>query len=381
MKNSRKVWSALTVLANLSLVNSLAAAELPKATQALLRHLNKDPSVLAGLDQELAVPPAWIEGARKEGTFKLVSTWKSNEIRRLLDPFEERYPFIKVEYRLGANRENRIVSTLVAFHNGQYISDVIEGVSGGFNEFQDADALADLRDMPGWNNIADGLKTPDGTSIGFRQRFWCAAYNTDLVAKSDLPATWEGFVTNPRWFGNKIGVGNRPNLWLLNLWGLQGEAWARDYATKLFNVTKPQLRKEGLDALVGLVVAGEFQLSFPSSSDTVLVYQKRGAPVSWYCPEPVPAAVTGILVLKGNPHINASKLFVNWLVSKEGQLAAYATDSIPPAHKDLQNKEFLPFADEVIGKKVAFQDLTLIEKVLPDVEKFWNPLWSADRRH
>jgi iron(III) transport system substrate-binding protein len=202
----------------------LAAAELPKATQELLVSLKQDPSVMTGLDQELAIPAAWIEGAKKEGTFKLVATWKNDQFRKLMKPFEERYPFIKVEYRQGATRENRIVSTLVAFHNGQYISDVVEGVSGGFNEFQDADALTDLRDIPGWDNVPDGIKNTDGTWIGFRMRYWCVAYNTNLVNKADLPATWDGFVNDSRWYGNKIGVGNRPNLWLLNLWGAKGEA-------------------------------------------------------------------------------------------------------------------------------------------------------------
>jgi hypothetical protein len=39
----------------------------------------------------------------------------------------------------------------------------------------------------------------------------------------------------------------------------------------------------------------------------------------------------------------------------------------------------VPFADQVVGKQIAFQDLSLIDNVLPDVMKFWNPLWSADR--
>ena len=159
-----------------------------------------------------------------------------------------------------------------------------------------------------------------------------------------------------------------------------GEDWARNYATTLFGRAKPQFRKEGLDALVGLVVAGEFHLSLPAGTEAVSGYIRRGAPVAWHCPEPVPAAATGIMVLKGNPNINASKVFVNWMVSKEGQIARYAADGIPPAHKDLQSPDFVPFADQVVGKQVAFQDLHLIEDVLPGVYDFWNPLWGGERR-
>ena len=355
------------------------AADLPKATQAILGNLHENQSVLSGLDKELAVPHAWIEGARKEGTFKLVGTWDGKNYHAMVKPFEERYPFIKVQYREAASRETRVMSTLVAFQSGRYIADVMEGVSGGFNQFKESDALADLSDIPGWNNVPDGLKNPDGSWIGFRMRYWCATYNTNLVKKSELPATWDGFVDNPRWYDNKIGLGNRPNLWLLNLWGAKGADWARAYATKLFNVTKPQFRKEGLDALVGLAISGEFQISFPTGADRVVQYIEKGAPVGWHCPEPVPAATTGILALKGNPHINASKIFINWLVSKEGQIAMYSVDRIPPAHKDLQSADFVPFADQVVGKQIAFQDLSLIDNVLPELMTFWNPLWTADR--
>ena len=366
--------------AALLLAAPVNAADVPAATQKILKDLSKDPQLLAGLDRELAVPDSWIAGARKEGTFRLVGTWDNKQFQAMIKPFEERYPFIKVQFREAANRENRVIGTLVAFHAGRYLADVMEGISGGFNEFKQADAVANLSDMPGWNNVADGIKHPDGTWIGFRLRYWCMAYNTELVDKADLPAKWEDLLTTPRWRDNKIGLGNRPNLWLLNLWGQKGEAWARDYTTRLFSELKPQFRKEGLDALVGLVVAGEFQLSLPAGTEAVSSYMKRGAPVSWHCPEPVPAAATGILVMKGNPNINASKIFVNWLVSKEGQIARYAADGIPPAHKDLQSSDFVPFADQVAGKQVAFQDLHLIEDVLPEVFKFWNPAWGGDKR-
>ena len=379
---SRVSSASIALLLSFALISSLSlvhphAAELPKATQQLLRNLNEDPKILDGLDTELAVPEAWIEAARKEGTFKLAGTWANKALREMIRPFEERYPYIKVDYRESATRESRVISTLVAFQAGRYISDVLEGISGGFNQFKAADALADLRDIPGWNNVPDGLRYPDGSWIGFRMRYWCVTYNTNLVNKADLPATWEGFVDNPRWTGARIGLGNRPNLWLLNLWGAKGGDWAKAYATKLFEQDKPQLRKEGLDALVGLTISGEFQVAFPTGADRVVQYVEKKAPVGWYCPEPVPAATTGIVVLKGNPHIYASKLFVNWLVSKEGQIAMYAVDKIPPAHRDLQNPNFVPFADQVVGKKIAFQNLQLIDDVLPDVMNFWNPLWST----
>jgi ABC-type Fe3+ transport system substrate-binding protein len=268
---------------------------------------------------------------------------------------------------------------LIAFRSGRILSDVIQGVSGRFHLFEKLGAVVDMRDMPGWNNVPARIRHPKGYWIGFRLRHWCMAYNTGLVAKKDLPKTWDDIVSNSRWHNKKIGLGNRPNLWLANIWGVKGEDWARGYISNLFGTVKPQLRKEGMNALVSLVVAGEFHASMPSSPDRVAEYVKKGAPVAWHCPEPVPTASTGILIVKGTPHLNASRLFVNWLVSKEGQLAQYAADGNPPAHKDMQSKEFLIFPDKTVGKETAFLGINLIHETMPKVMKAWNPLWLAGR--
>ncbi|MFT5539242.1 MAG: ABC-type Fe3+ transport system substrate-binding protein [Alphaproteobacteria bacterium] len=376
-----KMNIARTVLtaAFLALTTQAAvSADLPQATQNLLKQLGKKASLLAGVDKELAVPQAWIAAARKEGAMTLGGSWDHEQYLRMIAPFSERYPFIKIAYN-RASRHDRVMKPLIAFRSGRILTDVIQGVGGRFHIFQELKAVVDMRNLPGWNNIPDQIRHPEGYWIGFRLRHWCMAYNTKLVAKKDLPKTWDDIVSNPRWHNKKIGLGNRPNLWLANMWGVKGEGWAKNYMKNLFGVVKPQLRKEGMNALVSLVVAGEFHASMPSAPDRVTEYMTKGAPVAWHCPEPVPTASTGIVIVKGTPHLNASRLFVNWLISKEGQLAQYGADGNPPAHKDMQSKDFLIFPDEVVGKETAFLNVGLIHKAMPQVMKAWNPLWLAGR--
>jgi ABC-type Fe3+ transport system substrate-binding protein len=81
-------------------------------------------------------------------------------------------------------------------------------------------------------------------------------------------------------------------------------------------------------------------------------------------------------MIKGNPHPYASKLWVNWFLSKEGQIAQYYADFATPVHKDLQTPEFLPFPDEIRGRKIAFRDPIQLERDLPHVYAAWNPLWE-----
>lgn len=354
-------------------ISNVASAELPKATQAILKKAELGTDVLKGLDAELVVPKEWIDGARKEGTLSIGGTWDEGQFQVLASPFRERYPFVKIKYA-RATRYDRVVKPLMAFKAGRVPMDIISGIGAKFTEFQKLDAIENLTVLPNWKNVPDGMKHPDGLWIGQRLRYWCMSYNTNALKKADLPKTWDDILTNTRLHNGKIGMGNRPNLWLLNLWDIKGEQAIREYAEKLFHVVKPQLRKEGMNALISLAVAGEFDMTLPSAAYRTKQMLDRGAPIAWHCPEPVPLAISEMLVVKGG-HRNASLLYVNWFMSKEGQVAQFAANQAPPVHRELQTKEFLPFPDEVAGKKVAFRSPDKMEEDLPELMKIWDPLW------
>ena len=55
--------------------------------------------------------------------------------------------------------------------------------------------------------------------------------------------------------------------------------------------------------------------------------------------------------LSANP--NAAHLWVNWFLSKEGQVAQFKGDLASPAHRDLQIPAFLPYPDQIVGHKIA----------------------------
>jgi ABC-type Fe3+ transport system substrate-binding protein len=365
--------------AAIALVMPLAAiaADLPKATQTMLADLKLDPSILSGLDKELSVPPEWIEGAKKEGVIRISATWDPAQYRKMVAAFQQRYPFIKHEYTRGS-RQERIMKPLVAFQSGRIITDLLGGVGASFALFKKAGALEDMRDLPNFDNVPVGMRDEGGLWVGQRLRYWCMSYNTNLVKKEELPKTWDDLLTNPIWRNGHLALSDRPNLWIGNLWALPGygAAWGRDYISRLFNDVKPQLRKEGNNALVSLVIAGEFLAAVPSADYRTKQYVEKGAPVSWHCPEPVPMAISELSTIKGNPHPFTAKLWVNWFLSKEGQIAQYHADLATPVHKDLQTPDFLPFPDEIRGRKIAFRDPIQLERDLPKVFKVWNPLWE-----
>ncbi len=351
-----------------------AAAPLPKATEEMLKKLKLEPAIMAGSDKEQEVSKTWLDGARKEGKLRMYSTLDPGQFEVLARPFKERYPFINIEYN-RASHEDRAVRTLVAYKNKRILTDVITGLGGSYFMYKEIGALDDLRSIPNVKSNSPDTVDPEGYWVGMHMRYWCMAYNTRSLKKEDMPKRWDEILTNPKFRNGNLAIGNRPQLWALSLWKANGEKWAKDFLTRLFTEVKPQLRREGVNAILELLAAGEFHASLPSAEYRSFKKKEDGAPINYHCPEPVPTTVSEMGILKGAPNVNAARLFVNWFLSKEGQISQYVADYAPPVHKDLRRKEFIPFADEIVTKKGAFRDPGVELEIQPKLLAFWDELW------
>jgi ABC-type Fe3+ transport system substrate-binding protein len=285
--------------------------------------------------------------------------------------FHARFPRVKIKMIYAGSYNERAIKPLIALREGRYITDAVSGFGGSRAQYIRAKAFEDLRPLPSFKNPIEG-SDPNGGWAAIRLRYWCMAYNTKLVDKKQLPEKWEDILTNPYWHNQKIGVASRPQLFLAMLWTAHGKDWVMNYMDKLFTTVKPQHRKEGLSAVVGLVVAGEFVASMPSAQGAVKQMERRGAPVAWHCPSPVPTAVSRIAILKGNPNPNGTRIWVNWLLSKEGQLAQFAADRTSPSHRGLQEAGLMVYPDAIKGKKLVGEDFDSLKPL----QKAWNEGWE-----
>ena len=151
-----------------------------------------------------------------------------------------------------------------------------------------------------------------------------------------------------------------------------------NFMNRLFKDVKPQLRKEGTSAVVALTAAGETPAFIGAADYRTREQKAKGAPVDWHCPEPVPVGVSQLMMLKGSPSPHGAYIFLNWFLSKEGQLAQYVGDYSIPVHKDLeQDPHFLPFPDEIVGKKLAWRDEEKIRAEFPKLMAVYGPLWTG----
>ncbi|MFT5538706.1 MAG: iron(III) transport system substrate-binding protein [Alphaproteobacteria bacterium] len=370
-------------LAAASLILALAialpgtvAADMPASAKKAIKKYKLTPDLLANWEDEHKLPAGWLAAAKKEGEVKITGSWRPNQWERMVAPFKERYPFIKVNYWRGS-RNTRVQAPLIAFREGRFITDIVTGIDSNIDQFKQANALADLSDVPNLKNIPVKISGNAKKWAGIRIRYYCMSYNTDRVKKADLPKRWDDLRTSPKFHDGKLGLWYGVASWLLPLWGEKGPAWGTRFIHDLYDEVKPQRRKEGATALVKLVGAGEFNGVLATAAYHVERLQKKGAPVALHCADTVMMTSSSVGLLKGNPHMHSAKMFLNWLLSKEGQLSQYRYSGAPPLHKDLQRREFIPFPDEIIGKTIAFRSPALLGQPLNDLFKVWRPRWDG----
>src|SRR5436190_5728947 len=186
----------LCALAALTLPGrAVVAAELPSATKAIVSALKLDPGLLAGMDDEAALPPGWREKARQEGALQIIGSWDPAQFEKMTKPFHERYPEVRINYVRGGTYD-REVKTLMGFKAGRYVADIVTSPGEKWIDFENAGGVEDLSVMPNFKRLDAIMREPNGKWVGERLSYRCMAYNTNRVKKAELPATWDDLIKN-----------------------------------------------------------------------------------------------------------------------------------------------------------------------------------------
>jgi iron(III) transport system substrate-binding protein len=144
-------------------------------------------------------------------------------------------------------------------------------------------------------------------------------YNTDMVKPEDLGGYDD--LLNPKW-KSKIGFldprnpGAGDSTWAF-MWMTKGKSFLKTLAQQDLLLSRNQRQ------LSGNVAKGKLAMSIGLTHYTYVPFIRAGLPVR---PAPTPregAYRTGgsgnLTILKNPPHPNAAKVFVNWLLRREGQ--------------------------------------------------------------
>ena len=263
-----------------------------------------------------------IERARQEATLTLYTSLAPTESQPLAQAFEKKYG-VKVE--LWRALSDKVVQRAVTEAQGKrFTVDVIE-TNGPEMEMLAREKLLAAVNSPYAADLPPAAIPGHRLWLPDRMNFFVVAFNTNKVKKSELPASYEGFI-DPRWQG-RLGLEATDQEWMATLVKLWGRPRGEEFFRKLAAM-KPDVRK-GHVLLAELIAAGEVQVGLSIYSSNAESMKRKGAPIDWVPVEPVVARPQGIGAAKNAPHPNAAVLFMDFVLSPEGQALFESMGRVP----------------------------------------------------
>lgn len=290
----------------------------------------------------------WVDAAKKDKEVTIYTTASTHVVNALINSFKEKYPFIKVGlYRAGTQK---LITRIMAEANaGKHFADVYYLKGTELNLLREKEMLMKY-ESPEAKNYRKDFKDSHGYWTYNYVLYRAIAYNTNLVSPQEAPKSYEDLL-DPKWKG-KIGLPMARYEWFATMCKGMGEEKAVAYFKKL--VAQDLQYNNGLTLNGNLLAAGEFSILAMNGSHTIENLKDKGAPVEWFYAKPTAVDTTGPAISVNAPHPNASKLWVDFLLSKEGQLEMRKFHYVT-THPDVSPDPPRLMAPE--GTTVEFEDL------------------------
>ncbi len=358
----RTLWkSAVAGLAGLALAACGSSAAAPSTAPA---GSSAAGSVAAQSSAGAAAKPAgWdqlVSDAKKEGTVSVYGPPGVEYRPVLIDAFQKAYPDIKVEFISGDSNErvSRLTTERAA---GKYLADLlVDGTTNEVTVLKESKTIVDLKpalilpevvDENAWlgHQLAWADASAPFTTLMFQGGVNnIIFYNTNMVKPTDFSSYWD--LLDPKWKGKIVatdirnpGPGGVPSRFMY-----KNPDLGPTFLKRFFGETGVTLSNDQRQ-MVDWVAKGQYPLGVLLSDTDVQTAIGQGLPIA-----PVPAdrlkegasigpGYGGVVLVDRAPHPNAAKVYINWLLSKEGQIAWQKEVKAPSLRIDIP-KDQLPQA-------------------------------------
>jgi len=270
--------------------------------------------IAAGPSVLPAAEPKVVEAAKKEGQLDWWSTIAQDQSQKIIEEFMKLYPFIKASYwRSGSvGLHSKIMTEERA---GRSSWDVVSQTAPEFIAELKQRKLITAYYSPERRNFSADFVDKDGFWTGTYALPTGLGFNTQQVKREEVPKSYQELL-NPKWKGRKISVDDESYELLAGLIQLWGRDAAVDYLKKV--AAQDPMIGRGHSQRVQLLAAGEFPLAI-AYTHTVEWSKSQGNSVDWVNLEPVVIKFDGITLGTKAAHPNAGKLFIDFILSQQGQ--------------------------------------------------------------
>ncbi len=261
------------------------------------------------------------ELAKKEGTVVWYGSSPLEGMKATAKDFETKYPGLKVEVLriVGVAGYQRFVQESNA---KQYIADIVH-----LSDVPSMDALVKQNLLAEWK-----IPAADRVPAAFRRGNYCYApysvslaivYNINKVTPEEvkiLDTSWKG-VLDPRFKGRFAVTSMKCAACYAGIHMFLDPKYAKVFGPQFIRAVAAQRPTVYSEVLVALdrVVAGEHDFTYWTWDQAAYLKWIVGAPIRWIYSDPTPEYVSSLYgISKFSPHPNGSRLFLNWLMSKEG---------------------------------------------------------------
>lgn len=256
------------------------------------------------------IDPALVAAAKKEGGELLwYDSSPSDQAKKVMADFKKDYPFIKNTKHVVLRAGDIGARVSQEGQANADTADVITADAATLGQLDDRDLLEEI-DWVG-NGVPKEV-APNKTMAVSGASIFAFLYNTDKVAESDAPATWDDMV-DKKWAG-KVGTWDKPYAFAELVPALGGDK-ATEYhdaysqlEPKKYESTFPLAQAVGageIDAGVGLHHAAQPAIA-------------AGSPIKAVIPDPAPVTLLYSSVPSDGANTKTGELFAAWLTSKNG---------------------------------------------------------------
>jgi iron(III) transport system substrate-binding protein len=273
-----------------------------------------------------------LEKAKGEGEAVIYANMDVAAMKPLTDGFMKRYPGVKAAsvHFSGASIITRIDSENRA---GKPISDVVLSGQLGMLALIDKKIAARYR-SPEREFYRDGFRDKEGLWTAYMTNVMVSAYNTRQVKKDEAPRAVEDLL-KPRWKG-KLTMDSQSYVWFGTILQHLGEEAGLRFMQRLGEQNISHQR--GRRLMTQLVAAGEFDMAVETNLNSVLSLSKQGAPLSFAPIQPYFLSPSLVFMSANAPRPHTGALFIDYLLSEEGQKIIVTTNRMP-AHAKVQSPE------------------------------------------